>query len=1394
MAIKRPENDDEIIIDTGAGRNLKRTMSNLINPRQSNSRIIWGDGSCSGTTLEADLPGKQMSPFLVTPKCSKTLISVGAETDGKETAHAFFDKHCFEITGLQIFKNKNNKLDARFVEDHPRKVSYIGSKACAGDVYKAPSLSVFNNNEDGSWRFSDYKNGVNNIVAGVNSKTKTPVHAKSAIDAIFAGYTEIQRDLLFRDANREDFVLACEYTSDNLNANQRRTALQLLRIHNRFGHASRLAMRCILQQSHIKSERELARHIDLMPLCNHCLNGKNKKGAKNKQKAATPPDPIKFLQKVVTDLSGKRNVMSTDGFWYSKFIICIETGYTWVRFLKKPSEAKQTFEEWLREIPKQHITHAVKTVRHDGGRADFGNTNFGKMLAKYDITNETTTGASTGNGKVERRIGIATTDSMTCMLWCHGPRGWWSHSTKYSVINRNLLPSTTNPGHMSPYEYAYNRKPDYSMLVPFGCLAFVVVDNKDMNGKTNYRKASRTCAMIGYTLKTDGHPLGYILYDCELGTTIRRPGNLVTFNPDMPALVYIAETTAKRPVDLYEDAIVAKFFPSQNNDGEQVLHWGKMVQHRIDTDGELLFLIHYEDGDSEEFNVAEMMIHNKLASSHMHERKGKGKVCVWGAPKIRKKKKLSQLLGHAKSIADNSKDATHPLKATVKLSNSTTPNPEKVKSACEIKTTAKCETSIDTSGSLRRSHRKRRKPDRLNANNACLHKQRRVTWADLLNPRVANCKTSSSLPADSPVKVQNIVTNLLLINQGKQQPFRNCRHKLNGKQRKHVTAAIALGGSIFNCSDEQARKRLQLKQEWAFTIACGAMVEPIPSNVPEIEVTPETLASSIPLPKSYQEAITGPYRKYWKEAIRVELENLLSRKVWREEPLPKGSVPVPGRYVWKVKRADNGTIAKWKVRYIIQGFRQRKGIDYEKTFASVANIVTIRAMLAIACEMDWDIHQMDVKAAYLCSKLEPSVRMYIKCPKGYKLEPGMAARLLMGLYGTKQGGALWSQLRTKTMKKLNFTQSLADPSFYIRCEGDECCMVSTIVDDFVITGTSAAVAKFKKEIASEWEMTDEGILFWCLNLRVTRDKNNGLLKIDQEQYVDEILRRFSMEDCNPRATPMDQSPILFSDMCPVREKKDNYEETFPYASAIGSLLYLRLTRPDLLVAISILAKFMKNPQKPHWQAVKAIFRYIKGSKSRGLLYKRTITDKSGPWKLVMWVDSDYAMDPDTRRSRAGYLGYLNKNLITFNSQLQRGQHLEKKYPGLYVPPTPMDGEPIPSMATATCGAEYMALGLAVKELIWLYMLLKTMNINVERPCIVYEDNRSCIKVAENASAMRRSKHIDIRHHFLREHVENGTIVIKPVSTKEQLADVMTKILGKYEFLRFRDIITSDIKL
>lgn len=328
------------------------------------------------------------------------------------------------------------------------------------------------------------------------------------VDQVF-GHTTTQRALLCKSITQPDFVEACEFTVEDLTVNQQRMATRLIRLHNSYGHAPRATLRRILQQSHIKSDRELARHVDLMPLCNHCLFGKNRKGPKSTLSTSTPSEPRKFLQDVAVDNSGKQNIQSVDGYWIYMIIICRKTNFTWVRFLVSTAESTKEVEMWLREVPKQHLTYAVSTMRHDGGRGDFGNTTFEKLLRKYSITREKTTGASTNNSKVERRIGVATTDSLTQMSWCHGPRNWWTYSIGYSIVNRNMLPTPTNPGHLSPYEFAYDRSPDMSMLVPFGCLAYVAIDNKARKGKTNYRRASRTCAMIGYTLKPDGRtPIG----------------------------------------------------------------------------------------------------------------------------------------------------------------------------------------------------------------------------------------------------------------------------------------------------------------------------------------------------------------------------------------------------------------------------------------------------------------------------------------------------------------------------------------------------------------------------------------------------------------------------------------------------------------------------------------------------------------------------------------------------------------------------------------------------------------------------------------------------------------------------------------------------------------------
>lgn len=180
-----------------------------------------------------------------------------------------------------------------------------------------------------------------------------------------------------------------------------------------------------------------------------------------------------------------------------------------------------------------------------------------------------------------------------------------------------------------------------------------------------------------------------------------------------------------------------------------------------------------------------------------------------------------------------------------------------------------------------------------------------------------------------------------------------------------------------------------MAKQYAMVIAAGAIVPPPESTVPEIVIPPEANARDIPLPKNYLDAVTGPYCRYWSEAIATELSNLLDRGTWREEELPPGKKPIPGRYVYKVKPDILGLIAKFRARWIMKGFLQKKGLDYDKTFASVANIVSLRILFAITAELDWELQQMDVRAAYLCAKVEKHLKIYIQPPDGYKCDRGI---------------------------------------------------------------------------------------------------------------------------------------------------------------------------------------------------------------------------------------------------------------------------------------------------------------------------------------------------------------------------------------------------------------------
>jgi hypothetical protein len=301
--------------------------------------------------------------------------------------------------------------------------------------------------------------------------------------------------------------------------------------------------------------------------------------------------------------------------------------------------------------------------------------------------------------------------------------------------------------------------------------------------------------------------------------------------------------------------------------------------------------------------------------------------------------------------------------------------------------------------------------------------------------------------------------------------------------------------------------------------------------------------------------------------------------------------------VFRTKYDASGNIIRYKARLVAKGYSQVAGVDFDETFAPVAKFITIRCILAIAAAMDWEIHQMDVKTAFLNGVLE--VVIYMDQPEEFvqKGKEHLVCKLIKALYGLKQSPRAWYQRIDSFFINEGFCRSHADHSLYIKQTGDYILVTILYVDDLIILSSDVTKLKWlKSQLEKEFEMSDLGELNYCLGVQFQRDRKTHTITMSQTSYIEEVLRRFNMEDCKPVATPSDANSKLLklSD-----EEFGNVQmemEGVPYKAAVGSLMYAMVgTRPDLAFAVSTVSQFMAKAGPSHWMAVKRILRYLKGS-------------------------------------------------------------------------------------------------------------------------------------------------------------------------------------------------------
>jgi hypothetical protein len=285
----------------------------------------------------------------------------------------------------------------------------------------------------------------------------------------------------------------------------------------------------------------------------------------------------------------------------------------------------------------------------------------------------------------------------------------------------------------------------------------------------------------------------------------------------------------------------------------------------------------------------------------------------------------------------------------------------------------------------------------------------------------------------------------------------------------------------------------------------------------------------------------------------------------------------------------------------------------------------------------------------------------------------------------------------------------------------------------------------KAELSRKYKIKDLGELHWFLNIRVTRNRSANWIKLDQQQYVKSTLARFDMCDCKPIPTPYAMGVTL--------SKLEESVGDFPYREAVGALMYaMTSTRPDLGYVVGLLSRHVSGYDETHWRAVKRVFRYLRGTTDRGIVFHGTSSSL-----LDGFCDASYADNRESRRSTGGWYFRYYGGPVSWKSFVQR------------------------CVALSTCEAEYVALASATREAVWLRRLLRELGVD-QSSVVIHEDNQGAIALASNAVVNQRSKHIDVRYHFVRDCVSAGLITLDYLPTEDMIADLFTKALAK---LRFR---------
>ncbi|GKB08228.1 putative ribonuclease H-like domain-containing protein, partial [Tanacetum coccineum] len=934
--------------------------------------------------------------------------------------------------------------------------------------------------------------------------------------------------------------------------------------------------------------------------CVACNIGKQHKASyKAIIAVSTISEPLKLLH---MDLFGPTSIRSIIHKYYSLVVTDDLSRFSWVFFLGTKNETYYILKDF------------IKAIRCDNG-TEFKNSKLielcGSKGIKRDYSNART---PQQNGVAERKNRTLIEAARTMLADSKLPTMFWTEavSTACYVLNRVLV---TRPHNKTPYELLSGKVPNISHLKPFGCHV-TILNTSDHLGK--FEGKADEGFIVGYAAHSKAYRV-YNLSSKKIEETLNlryledKPNvqglgqewyfdldyltdslGYTRFKSNQPAGTQDphihAGTQDDSDSECDEQVIVVPSFPSNRFSGPKVHEASEMVESNSDYAEELARLQRQEH---EAKDTAEKYGFGFSKDTEEHLRQAD--MVPAGS------------IDPAASISAGSIDPAASISA-----GSAEPFPT------VIEPVHADETSLPPGHSLGSSEHSTRFPSPSDLANSISSSSE---MEDIYHHPSTGIFSSSSYDAD----FGGTVTNLAPIVAVDPVPT---------KRVNTIHPQSQILGDL--TSPVQTRGTLKKSKFGESTFVSYVHDQQRNNHTDYLHCLFACFLSQLE-PSSVAQALND---SDWVEAMQEEMQQFINQKVWKLVPLPDGKIAIGTKWILKNKRDARGIVVRNKARLVAQGHRQEEGIDYDEVFAPVARIEAIRLFLAFASYMGFMVYQMDVKSAFLYGEIDEEV--YVTQPKGFEDPhfPKHVYKVVKALYGLHQAPRAWYARLSTFLLKHNYRRGTIDKTLFIKKNSRDIILVQVYVDDIIFGSTKKAWCdEFEVLMKGEFEMSAMGELTFFLGLQV-KQKPDGIF-ISQDKYVQDMLKKFDMESVRTATTPYEASKPKSKD------EPDDAVNVHLYRSMIGSLMYLTASRPDIMFAVSACSRHQVTPLTSNLNAVKKIFKYLKGQPKLGLWYPR-----DSPFVLEAYSDSDYAGSHGDRKSTTGGCQFLGRRLISWQCKKQ----------------------------------------------------------------------------------------------------------------------------------------------